>query len=82
MSESVSQSCLKSNREEKFTFQPISSCKDETTMIVQSERDSTHSDSEDYFIAAHLNHVEALRELLMANPQLINEQDHNGGEIK
>jgi hypothetical protein len=37
-------------------------------------------DAEDLFIAVHLSHIEALRKMLMANPELMNEHNRDGGE--
>ncbi len=37
-------------------------------------------DAESLFIAVHLSHIHELRQILKTNPDLVNEQDHNGGE--
>lgn len=47
--------------------------------VIPRESES-QTDAEDLFIAVHLSHVEQLREILMTNPELINEQDHKGGK--
>jgi len=51
-------------------------------MIQPANLDPPPPDAEDLFIAVHLNHIHALRNILTRNFELVNEQDQNGGEIE
>ena len=47
---------------------------------MRSENISDHPDAEDLFIAVHMSHIGALRKMLMADPELMNEHNRDEGE--